>query len=275
MINQKEINCRDCKYFDKENIKCRVEGGSPIRKCVVAINKELAKEIKDMNKPVKILEVGCGSWSYIKDNISGNVSWEGIDVVEEDRKGRQTIATKVGSVENIPFADESFDIVLANQSMEHWYEYGVTFDRGLAEISRILKSEGKLILNIPIHLHGHRWFLKGEVEKIKNLFKGDYWNNMIFEKWRFDPVPLEKYFGWRDNFFTSNYLGSNFKKNSYILNIQVFKNKKILKGGLNDFKYRNYKALFIILSYFNQKIIVVLNLGLFFSFKIIRKKLFR
>jgi len=99
----KEINCRDCNYFDKENKKCSIEKGSPIRKCVIAINKNIVKNLDRSEKGLKILEIGCGVWSYVKNNLPDNLEWEGIDIIETDKKGRKTIATKIGSVEKIFF----------------------------------------------------------------------------------------------------------------------------------------------------------------------------
>ena len=60
--------------------------------------------------------------------------WDGIDVFEVNKLGVKSLATKIASVENIPFADHYFDYVLSNQSIEHWREYDVSPAVGLSEI---------------------------------------------------------------------------------------------------------------------------------------------
>ena len=52
-------------------------------------------------------------------------NWHGIDVFDTNLRGEKTIATKIASVSNLPYPNNSFDFVLANQSIEHWHEYYV------------------------------------------------------------------------------------------------------------------------------------------------------
>ena len=52
---------------------------------------------------------------------------------------------KVNIEEKMPFADNSFDYVLAFHLFEHVYH----FDFAIMEIFRILKPEGKLIVSVP------------------------------------------------------------------------------------------------------------------------------
>ena len=98
-----------------------------------------------------------------------------------------------GSVEKIPFHDNSFDIILCNQTMEHWFEYNITLKKALKEIHRILKPGGLLMINSPIYGHGDPRFLKGELNKIKKQFNKKQWNITLFEK----VYPKEKIQGWK------------------------------------------------------------------------------
>lgn len=121
-----ENNCCNCKYLDSDNKKCLIVSGSPLRKCVEAINRNLVDDILKKQSKIKLLEIGCGCWSYVKDKTIDKIFWDGIDVEEKSMSGKPNIHTKLGSVEKIPFEDNVFDLVLANESMEHWFEYGVT-----------------------------------------------------------------------------------------------------------------------------------------------------
>lgn len=145
-----------------------------------------------------MLEVGCGSWSLAKQLTEPNgVEWFGIDPLEEDDKGRRTIATHIATVDALPFEDDRFDYVLGIQTMEHWREYGTTYRRGLGELRRVLKPGGILSLNVPIHLHGDRIFLRGEEDRIRAKFRDDQWERVTWEPWRKDYQPLAPYDGWR------------------------------------------------------------------------------
>lgn len=126
--------------------------------------------VASFDRPVVLLEIGCGTHSLLKNNIKTPSTWEGIDVVAFDRKGNPTIATRHASVDQIPWPEKTFDYVVSNQSIEHWYEYGVDIEQGLREIRRVLKDDGRAILNFPIHLHGHRMFVVGNFDLIDAEF---------------------------------------------------------------------------------------------------------
>jgi SAM-dependent methyltransferase len=144
---------------------------------------------------VRVLEIGCGAYSLVRNLMEPPAKWEGIDVIEVDSKGNPSVATKRASVEEIPWPAGSFDIVLSNQSIEHWYEYGVTLERGLSEIRRVLKPDGRAYINFPIHLHGQRMFVEGDFPKIDASFTRaglEIESRIAVEKSSMSP-----YRGWR------------------------------------------------------------------------------
>ncbi len=221
------MKCAECDYFDKENQECGInERVSPIRKCVIAINKQniefLRKESRRMGGQLKLLNIGCGSWCYVKNNLPKNIQWFGIDVEETNKYGKKTIATKMGSVDKIPYPDNFFDFVISDQSIEHWYEFGVSLCKGVNEINRVLKKDGILMLNAPIHFHGHKYFIKGDISKIKKIFKSDFWKEVRFEEWRKEFNPLPSYYGWKGTLHE----GLLNKDSSWILEINARKIKR-------------------------------------------------
>ena len=186
--------CLNCTKFNSENKICSIPDGSPIRKCITA---SLEKHLSPIQNQT-ICEIGCGAWSFAKNIVEkNNCTWLGIDPVKYDSRGRKTIRTHQGTANSIPLPSNSVDIVLANQSLEHWYEYRTTFTSGFSEMHRILKLGGILIMNFPIHLHGHPIFLKGNINKIKHLWNPYMWSDIHFEEWRKDYKPLEVYQGWK------------------------------------------------------------------------------
>jgi len=213
------MRCQDCIHLDEEKKECSIKEGSPIRKCIIAINMNFISEAKKINEKFSVLDVGCGKWSYIKEHAPPLMEWHGIDVKEEYSTGEKTIATKIGSVSDIPYPEENFDFVFSNQSIEHWQEYGVSFQEGLDEINRVLKKGGALWINFPIHLHGNPLFVKGDEEKILSLFKEKDWSIDTVERWRKDHHPLEKYKGWLYNSLTNDDIPNAENASTWIMNI--------------------------------------------------------
>src|SRR5204862_5671395 len=95
-------------------------------------------------KPQRVLEVGGGE-GELAQRLVGELGVElvGIDqsqaMVEIQRA--QGIEARVGDVQDLPFADGEFDVVVAA-----WMLYHVPdLDRGLAEIARVLKPSSRLV----------------------------------------------------------------------------------------------------------------------------------
>ena len=180
--------------MDLDNQQVYVENPtmSMLANAVDLLNIRLLASIKGA---VRLLEIGCGPYSLIRNRMQPPAQWEGIDVVKVDRKGHPSVATKQASVSDIPWPAASFDLVLSNQSIEHWYEYGVSLERGLFEIRRVLKSNGRAHINFPVHLHGQRMFVEGDFAAIDDAFARA---GLLIER----RIAVEKssyadYRGWR------------------------------------------------------------------------------
>jgi SAM-dependent methyltransferase len=95
-------------------------------------------------EPRSVLEVGCGL-GELAQRIRGEL---GADVTAIDVSPRMVelarargVDARLGDVQALPFADETFDCVVAA-----WMLYHVPdLDRGLAEIARVLKPGGRLV----------------------------------------------------------------------------------------------------------------------------------
>ena len=83
---------------------------------------------------MKILDIGCGNHK-VKDAIGlDQVKIEGVDIVHDLNKIPY------------PFKDNSFDIVYANQVLEH---LEMPLDKILGELCRICKPEGRIKILVP------------------------------------------------------------------------------------------------------------------------------
>ncbi|MHB8641334.1 MAG: class I SAM-dependent methyltransferase [Gaiellaceae bacterium] len=104
---------------------------------------DVAFEIIRALKPQRVLEVGCGMGE-----LAEQLGTEGLDVVAIDLSQRMVelarlrgIDARIGDVQELPFDDGEFDVVVAA-----WVLYHVPdLDRALREIVRVLETGGHLV----------------------------------------------------------------------------------------------------------------------------------
>ena len=99
----------------------------------------------------KVLDVGCGEMPF-RFALTGDVQYTGIDVAAADSFGM----TRDGSIQlfdgrQIPFPDDYFHHVLCTEVLEH-AEYPEML---MAEVYRVLKPGGSLILTVPFSARVH------------------------------------------------------------------------------------------------------------------------
>ncbi|MGB7414051.1 MAG: class I SAM-dependent methyltransferase [Thermosynechococcaceae cyanobacterium] len=111
-----------------------------------------------IQKPGRLLEVGCGAGKYL--NRMKQSGWE-VEGVDFDPKVAKTVADRysinihTGTLESIGYADQSFDAVTMNHVIEHIPDPVAL----LKECNRILKPGGSLIVVTPnISAWGHQQF---------------------------------------------------------------------------------------------------------------------
>jgi len=107
-----------------------------------------------------VLENGCGVGEYLRrlQEYGGRVS--GLDYDFE--RVRDTIAQGLKAIqaagEHLPYAENHFDLVISNEVIEHVQDDA----RAVAEIVRVLKPGGRLVLfcpnrGYPFETHGIYW----------------------------------------------------------------------------------------------------------------------
>lgn len=122
-----------------------------------------------VNSDSKVLDVGCamgGFLDYLHKHGLNNLY--GIDLIEDyvsyaKKKGDYNI--KLGSAESIPFDDNSFDLLIMDQVMEHLVEPMKAFK----EAKRVMVDGGLLCIGVPdasrydeIYFFDFYWFLMRE-----------------------------------------------------------------------------------------------------------------
>lgn len=181
---------------------------------------------------MKVLEIGCGVWHPIKDRCEiVGAQYESIDI-QEYYFGEKTHATRIENLADLSFEDEMFDMVIGNQSMEHWPQFGCRLQWGLYQCFRVCKPNGLVLMNVPIHFHGVSIFILGRLDELNKLF-APFSSIVKFINWGKpsnplpDCIPNPRY--WRLRGMPA-----------YNLDIQAKKNKHLPSGFGNSFATTGY-----------------------------------
>lgn len=125
----------------------------------------LARELRSLSGSV--LDVGSGRSPW-REFIPESCGYQALDIAP------LTLETKVYDGKTLPYPNQSQDAVLCTEVIEHLPDPKIL----LAEIARVLKPEGKLVLTVPFsarrHLlpgDYHRWTKEGLQELLKKNFK--------------------------------------------------------------------------------------------------------
>lgn len=142
-----------------------------------------------------VLDVGCGTGTLAMEALqrvgkTGHVS--GIDpswqmIARARHKGKRaglSMNCQVGVIEQLAFPDQSFDIVLSTFMMHHLPDD--LKRRGLAEIVRVLKPRGRLLV---IDLQGHAGPWKSSIRDQPALMKEAGFSQIEVGKTRFSISP--------------------------------------------------------------------------------------
>ncbi len=192
-------SCQDCNWKEgqhchahkiaREELK-RPIPPPPTGACTIAIVDAYLPLIK---KGMKVLEIGCGTWKKVYDHCQKvGAHFEGLDIKDE-YYGIKCIATRYENLADLSFSDNEFDVVIGNQTMEHWGEFGCTLEWGLYQCFRVLKPGGKLLINVPMHFHGTKYFVHGKKDSINNLFS-KFSNDIKMEAWGYPSDPIKPFY---------------------------------------------------------------------------------
>lgn len=126
--------------FNNQNYKNNKNyGNSSLRLTIMA-------NLVDKNQ--KVLDLGCGTGSFIKLLSKKNKQVEGIEISQKvaqigQKKGLKITISDLHS--SFPYQKNTFDTITAGEIIEHIYDT----DFFLKEIKRVLKPNGFLILSTP------------------------------------------------------------------------------------------------------------------------------
>lgn len=113
----------------------------------VKFNKLLLK-LLEVKRGKKLLDVGCGEGFLVKEAENFGLDIYGIDISREIiklAKKHCKAELKVANGEQIPYGDNKFDYVTSIGCLEHYND----MERGIREIARVLKRDGKALIYVP------------------------------------------------------------------------------------------------------------------------------
>jgi SAM-dependent methyltransferase/uncharacterized protein YbaR (Trm112 family) len=100
-----------------------------------------------------LLDIGC-AFVPLAERYDRMESWVGLDLslpalaIGRIVHGASPGTLVCGYSEHLPFAAESFEVVVASEVLEHTPKP----DRMVAEIARVLRDNGKAVLSVPMHI---------------------------------------------------------------------------------------------------------------------------
>jgi SAM-dependent methyltransferase len=115
-----------------------------------------------LNNPnPRILDVGCGTGANLK-MLAAHGQAEGVDISQQAVdfcRERGLNSVKLGAAEDLPYENDSFDLVTALDVVEHLDDDVA----GLRDMRRVLRRDGRLLLFVPAFM-----FLWGVQDDVSN-----------------------------------------------------------------------------------------------------------
>ena len=168
---------------------------NPLKKYLIeSFYSSFMAEVK-MLKPKTVLDVGCGEGFTLerlhKKNIGENLV--GIDflkrAIEIGKKERPHLDLRQGNIYKIPFKDNSFDLVICSEVLEHVDDP----EKGLKELVRVTKKN--LLLSVP----NEPLFMMANFLRGKNLSRWgndiehiNHWSTDKFKKFVGSEITVKK-----------------------------------------------------------------------------------
>jgi len=198
----------------------------------LALFSAIARERQDrQNGATRVLELGCGRCESAPKLLAmlGGGEYHGIDASAEavtfGARANPAFHIQVGDISQLPYGDESFDVVVLNYVLEHTCEP----DRVLDEALRVLRCRGTIGMIVPVtdvpwitppslrhRVHDPLFIVRHTCERWTHFLKLRYLPNYFAFPLVYDPIVLAD----PSSTFVSDddlvYLGSSLEISKYL-----------------------------------------------------------
>jgi len=133
-----------------------------------------------------VLDVGCGDGEQLKQYVRDDTFGCGLDIDLDKIKSinnNNSNCFVCSDAQNLPFKDETFDLVTATEVIEHLPDH----NRFLGEVHRVLKPNGFLFLSTPNQLQ-----ISALIMKIVEFIKGTKFLDVPDHISKLTPIKLKK-----------------------------------------------------------------------------------
>ncbi len=119
--------------------------GSPLHpQWLTSKRTKMIEIISSIAAEKRVLDVGCFD-KWISKHMKPNVHYIGLDYLETSQEWYFTKPDVFGDAHRLPFAEKTFDYIFLLDVVEHLENTNLVLD----EASRVLKDEGKVVIQIP------------------------------------------------------------------------------------------------------------------------------
>lgn len=167
----------------------------------------LAKRVRLIERTVgslvkrRVLDCGCGAGEYVRALLALGADAYGVEfdarkiAAVQARGGELAARIAVGDLEALAFPDQSFDLALLNEVLEHVPDDAAA----LVEVRRVLRPDGRLIVLSPTRLYPfetHGVFWRGTSRRVSHALPGIPWiplalGQRVFDYWARNYWPCE------------------------------------------------------------------------------------
>lgn len=228
------------RYKDVVYMKSEKDFGTPLKSLEdYGVKKRLSYIQKNGEIDDKIiLDMGVGYGLYSSKLIERSGAIYGIDIVKQnlftsrENVGSNKYLSVLGSVNQLPFVDNSIDLIICIETYEH-LENGLEV---LNEMHRVLKNGGRLIITVPNKLfpfetHGIKLGNKNIsslglgfplLSYLPNFMRQIFATVQIYTPWDFERILIASNFrAEKHDFFMPNFdvLNKNISKLSSIIKL--------------------------------------------------------
>lgn len=151
-----------------------------LRCCTNCILDRFMDSLSVIEVPCSLLEIGFGANKHTGRTImekAPKVTWFGIDPKWDDHADR---GIAHGTAGKMPYEDNSFEWVIAINSMEHWGNYD-KYEDCMSEIHRILAPGATFYAITPMNSHACKPFVNNDINGVSNMLSG--YSSVYMKRW--------------------------------------------------------------------------------------------